>query len=164
MLLLLASCCQVWAQDSGFRIKTIVLDAGHGGKDPGNLGTGRYKKTEKDIALDVCLKLGKYINEQFPDVKVIYTRKTDVFIGLNERAEIANRNNADLFISIHCNSFTNPESHGTESWVMGMHKTEENLRIAEKENSVIKMEDDYQTKYAGFDPNSVESYIALAMF
>lgn len=153
----------LFAQGSHFRIKTVVIDAGHGGKDPGNIGTGRYKDTEADVVLDVSLILGKYIEEQFPDVKVIYTRKTDVFIGLNERAKIANDNGADLFISIHCNAFKKQESHGTESWVMGMHKSEENLRIAQQENSAIFLEEDYETKYEGFDPNSIESYIILSM-
>lgn len=153
-----------FGQATGSKIKTIVIDAGHGGKDPGNLGTGRYKTTEKHIVLDISIKLGDYIKEAFPDIEVIYTRDKDVFIGLNERAKLANDNKADLFISIHCNAFKNPESHGTESWVMGMHKTEENLKIAQKENSVIFLEDDYEAKYDGFDPNSPESYIALVIF
>lgn len=151
----------LFAQGSHSKIKTIVIDAGHGGKDPGNIGTGRYKATESDVVLDVSLKLGKYINEQFPDIKVIYTRKSDVFIGLNERAKIANDNDADLFISIHCNAFKKPESHGTETWIMGAHKSEENLQIAMKENSSILLEENYEAKYEGFDPNSVESYIIL---
>ncbi len=153
-----------FAQANGSKIKTVVIDAGHGGKDPGNLGTGRYKTTEKHIVLDISLRLGNYIKEAFPDIEVIYTRDKDVFVGLNERAKLANDNKADVFISIHCNAFKNPESHGTESWVMGLHKSEENLKIAQKENSVIFLEDDYEVKYEGFDPNAPESYIAMVIF
>lgn len=153
-----------FGQTEGSKIKTVVIDAGHGGKDPGNLGTGRYKTTEKHIVLDISLRLGNYIKEAFPHIKVIYTRDTDEFIGLNERAKMANDNKADLFISIHCNAFKNPESHGTETWVMGLHKSEENLKIAQKENSVIFLEDDYEAKYEGFDPNAPESYIAMVIF
>lgn len=151
------------AQEEPFRIKTLVIDAGHGGKDPGNLGTGRYKTREKDIALDVAKRLGDYILEQFPEINVLYTRDTDVFIGLNERADIANSNKADLFISIHCNSINYPSARGVETFVLGLHKNEENLQIAMKENSAIFLEDDYETKYEGFDPNSPESLIALSM-
>ncbi len=144
-------------------MKTIVIDAGHGGKDPGNLGTGRYKTKEKDIALDVALRVGGYIKKQFPEIDVIYTRDTDVFIGLNERADIANKAKADLFLSIHCNAFPNPNSNGVETWVLGLHKNQENLEVAMKENSAIFLEDDYKTKYEGFDPNSAESIIALTI-
>gem|GEM_PF-775646 len=147
----------------GYRIKTIVIDAGHGGKDPGNLGTGRYKVTEKNIALEVALKLGELIKTEFPEINVIYTRDKDVFIGLDERARIANDAKADLFISIHCNAAKNLGANGPETFVLGLHKTEENLLIAQQENSVIFMEDDYETKYEGFDPNSTESIIALTM-
>ncbi|MFC2175703.1 N-acetylmuramoyl-L-alanine amidase [Bacteroidota bacterium] len=149
--------------DDLFRIKTIVIDAGHGGKDPGNLGTGRYAAREKNIALDVVLKLGGYIKEQFPEIKVIYTRDKDVFIGLNERAIIANKAKADLFISVHCNAFSKEASSGVETFVLGLHRNEENLQVAKTENSAIFLEDDYKTKYEGFDPNSVESIIALTM-
>ncbi|HAP68491.1 MAG TPA: hypothetical protein DCR04_01980 [Flavobacteriales bacterium] len=144
-------------------MKTIVIDAGHGGKDPGNLGTGRYKTREKDIALDVALRVGGYIEKQFPEIKVIYTRSTDVFIGLDGRTEVANDAKADLFISIHCNAFTNPESNGVETFVLGLHRNKENLQVAMKENSAIFLEDDYKTKYEGFDPNSAESIIALTI-
>ncbi|MFM1876798.1 MAG: hypothetical protein RL266_2535, partial [Bacteroidota bacterium] len=133
--------------DEPFRIKTIVIDAGHGGKDPGNLGTGRYKTKEKDISLDVALRVGGYIKTQFPEINVIYTRSTDVFIGLNERADIANKSKADLFISIHCNAFSKPTSSGVESYVLGLHRNQENLEVAMKENSAIFLEDDYKTKY-----------------
>lgn len=146
-----------------YRMKTIVIDAGHGGKDPGNLGTGRYKTREKDIALDIALRVGDYIKKQFPELNVVYTRDTDVFIGLNERADIANKAKADLFISIHCNAFNNPNSNGTETYVLGLHRNEENLQVAMKENSAIFLEDDYKTKYEGFDPNSPESIIALTI-
>ena len=146
-----------------YRVKTIVIDAGHGGKDPGNLGTGRYKTREKDIALDVALRVGGYIEKQFPEIKVIYTRSTDVFIGLDGRTEVANDAKADLFISIHCNAFTNPESNGVETFVLGLHRNKENLQVAMKENSAIFLEDDYKTKYEGFDPNSAESIIALTI-
>ncbi len=146
-----------------YRMRTIVVDAGHGGKDPGNLGTGRYKAKEKDIALDVALRVGGYIQKQFPEIDLIYTRSTDVFIGLNERADIANKAKADLFISIHCNAFPKLTSHGVETWVLGLHRNKENLQVAMKENSAIIMEDDYKTKYEGFDPNSAESIIALTI-
>lgn len=153
------------AQNTGtpYRMKTIVIDAGHGGNDPGNLGTGRYKAREKDIALDVALRVGDYIKKQFPEINVIYTRSTDVFIGLNERAEIANKAKADLFLSIHCNAYNKPGSYGVETWVLGLHKNQENLEVAMKENSAIFLEDDYKTKYEGFDPNSAESIIALTI-
>jgi len=140
----------------------LVLDAGHGGKDPGNLGTGKFKTTEKDISLDVTLMLGKYIEEAFPDVKIVYTRKGDSFPTLKNRVEIANSNHADLFISIHCNSFTNNAS-GSETFVMGMHKSEESLRSAMKENASIYLEDNYKENYAGFDPKDPDTYIALSL-
>ncbi len=140
-----------------------MIDAGHGGKDPGNLGTGRYKAKEKDISLEVALMVGSYIQTQFPEIKVIYTRNTDVFIGLDERADIANKADADIFISIHCNAFKNPESSGVETYALGLHRNQENLEVAMKENSAIYMEDDYKVKYEGFDPNSPESIIALTI-
>jgi N-acetylmuramoyl-L-alanine amidase len=149
--------------DELYRMKTIVIDAGHGGHDPGNLGTGRYQTKEKHIALDVALRVGGYIKKQFPELNVIYTRDTDVFIGLNERADVANKAKADLFISIHCNAFTKSSSNGVETWVLGLHKNKENLEVAMKENSAIFLEDDYKTKYEGFDPNSAESIIALTI-
>ncbi|MDC0303538.1 N-acetylmuramoyl-L-alanine amidase [Flavobacteriales bacterium] len=149
--------------ETPYRITTIVIDAGHGGKDPGNLGTGRYKTQEKHIALDVALRVGGYIEKQFPEINVIYTRKTDVFIGLDGRAEVANDAKADLFLSIHCNAFPNPKSNGVETFVLGLHRNKENLQVAMKENSAIFLEDDYKTKYEGFDPNSAESIIALTI-
>ncbi|MCF8461365.1 MAG: N-acetylmuramoyl-L-alanine amidase [Flavobacteriales bacterium] len=144
-------------------MKTIVIDAGHGGNDPGNLGTGRYKTREKDIALEVALMVGGYINTEFPGIKVIYTRSTDVFIGLSERTDVANRAKADLFLSIHCNAATNTSAMGVETFTLGLHKNKENLEVAMKENSAIFLEDDYKTKYEGFDPNSPESIIALTI-
>lgn len=155
-----------------FGVKTVVIDAGHGGKDPGCHGL-KYK--EKDIALAVALKLGKYIEENMKDVKVVYTRKTDIFPSLQERAEIANKAKADLFISIHCNSacyrdkkikkdVCNNDAHGAETYVMGIKNEQGKLDIAKRENSSILLEDNYVQKYQGFDPNSDESYIIMSMF
>lgn len=144
-------------------LNVVVLDAGHGGKDPGAMGTGRYKKTEKDIALDVTLMLGKYIENEFKDVKVVYTRDDDSFPSLKDRTNLANDVNADLFISIHCDSFTKNSAKGTSSHVMGLRYTSENLRIAQRENSVIYLEDNYEENYDGFDPTSPESIIALTL-
>ncbi|MCF8464024.1 MAG: N-acetylmuramoyl-L-alanine amidase [Flavobacteriales bacterium] len=146
-----------------YRMKSVVIDAGHGGNDPGNLGTGRYKAKEKDIALEVALMVGGYIQTQFPEIKVIYTRSKDVFIGLSERTDVANKVKADLFISIHCNAASNPSAIGVETFTLGLHKNKENLEVAMKENSAIFLEDDYKTKYEGFDPNSAESIIALTI-
>ena len=143
-----------------FSFKTIVIDAGHGGHDSGCLGA--FEK-EKYVTLDIALKLGALIEKNMPDVKVIYTRKTDEFIELYERAEIANRNNADLFISIHCNANKNTSAYGTESWVMGLHKSEANLEVAKRENSSILLEDNYSKNYEGFDPNAPESYIIFSL-
>ncbi len=142
---------------------TVVLDAGHGGSDPGNLGTGRLKKTEKDISLDVTLKVGQYIAENFPDVKVVYTRKGDTFPTLNKRVEIANDAVADLFISIHCNANENKAASGSETFVMGLHKSEESLKTAMRENASIFLEKDHEKTYAGFDPNNPDTYIILSM-
>ena len=142
---------------------TIVLDAGHGGKDPGNLGTGRYKETEKQVALAVTLKVGEYIEENLPDVEVVYTRKGDTYPTLWQRVNIANGAKADLFISIHCDAFTNSNAYGCGSYVMGLDYTDENLRMAQKENSSIFLEEDYEENYDGFDPNSIESVIALTL-
>lgn len=136
---------------------TLVIDAGHGGKDPGARGT---RINEKQINLAVALKLGQLITSNHSDVKVIYTRKTDRFIELDERANIANRNKADLFISIHTNAVKrgSPVS-GTETYTLGLARTDENLEVAMRENSAILLEDNYMQKYEGFDPNSSESYI-----
>ncbi len=134
----------------------VVLDAGHGGKDPGNTGNG-FK--EKDIALKVVLEVGKEL-EKNPNIKVVYTRKTDVFIDLFVRGKIANNANADLFVSVHCNSH-HSSAHGTETFVLGTHKNNTNFEVAKKENAVIFLEDDYEKNYAGFDPNSPESVMSI---
>ncbi|MFB6318881.1 N-acetylmuramoyl-L-alanine amidase [Saccharicrinis sp. FJH54] len=139
-----------------YQIKTIVIDAGHGGKDPGAIGR---KGKEKDINLAVALLTGQYIEKYMPDVKVIYTRKTDEFIELHERANIANRNHADLFLSIHVNAVSNSRVTGASSWLLGVGKYQSNLELAKLENSVIEMEDNYEEVYQGFDPNKDESYI-----
>ena len=144
-------------------VQAIVLDAGHGGKDPGALGTGRYSKSEKHIALEVTLKVGEYLKETFPEMKVIYTRTGDTFPTLKDRTDLANNSNADLFISIHCDSFTKSSAKGSSSHVMGLRYTEANLRVAQKENSVIYLEDNYEENYDGFDPNSPESIIAFSL-
>ena len=135
---------------------SVVIDPGHGGKDPGCVGA---ISKEKAINLAVSLELGKLIEQNHKDVKVIYTRKTDVFIPLDERANIANRNKADLFISIHVNSVKVGNASGTETYTIGLADSGENLDVAMRENSVILMEDDYLSKYEGFDPKSSESYI-----
>jgi N-acetylmuramoyl-L-alanine amidase len=139
-----------------FKLKRIIIDAGHGGKDPGTVGS---MSKEKDIALKVALQVGQYIKENLPDVEVIYTRKTDTFIELKERANIANRNKADLFISIHCNAAPNRSAYGTETFVMGTKNFEANFDIVKRENSVILLEDNFEEKYEGFDPSSPESYM-----
>lgn len=143
-------------------IHTIVLDAGHGGSDPGNLGTGRYKTTEKDITLDVTLRVKKYIEEAFPNVNVILTRDDDSYPTLEKRVEIANTSEADLFLSIHCDAFTKESAHGSGTYVMGMHRSDEALRIAMKENAAIYNEENYQERYS-FDPKDPDTYIALTL-
>lgn len=136
----------------------VVIDPGHGGNDPGAIGR---KGKEKNINLNVAIKLGKLIENNCGDTKVVYTRKTDVFVPLHKRAAIANDAKANLFISIHTNAVARKNSHvrGTETYTLGLHRTEENLEVAKKENSVILIEDDYKQRYAGFNPNSSESYI-----
>ena len=141
-------------------IRTVVIDAGHGGKDPGAIGK---KGKEKDIALAIALKLGAYIEENIPEVKVVYTRKTDVYPELWKRAEIANNADADLFISIHVNAHDKPDIHGALTLVLGQHRADENLEVAKRENSVILLEDNYEINYEGFDPNSTESYIMFSL-
>lgn len=144
-------------------IKRVVIDAGHGGKDPGNLGTGRYKITEKTIALNVALQVGKYIERAFPEVEVLYTRDSDEFVELHERTKFANTKSADLFISIHCDAFTRESAYGCGSYVMGPAKTEANLRMAKKENQAMLLEDNQEENYSGFDPNSPEGLIELSL-
>lgn len=143
-----------------FGIKRVVIDAGHGGHDSGCLGAS---SKEKDVALAISLGLGKHIEQTFKDVKVIYTRDKDVFVDLHKRAKIANDNNADLFICIHCNSGQS-KAMGAETYVMGLHKTKENLEVAKRENEAILLEDDYKKNYEGFDPSSDEAHIIFSMF
>lgn len=138
----------------------VVIDPGHGGKDPGAVNKSIR---EKDIVLGIGLKLGKLINETHPDVKVVYTRSTDVFVPLIERSRIANKNKADLFISLHANACGTPATKGTETFVLGLHRSNDNLEVAKKENSVILLEEDYTTTYEGFDPNLSESYIMFEL-
>jgi N-acetylmuramoyl-L-alanine amidase len=139
---------------------TVVIDAGHGGQDPGAV----YKNIrEKDIVLQLALKLGSYIRQNMTDTRVIFTRDRDVFIPLHQRAAIANSSKADLFISLHANFCGASSISGTETFVLGLHRSEENLDVAKKENSVILMEEDYTARYEGFDPNSSESYIMFEM-
>jgi N-acetylmuramoyl-L-alanine amidase len=136
----------------------VVLDAGHGGKDSGNIGNGFV---EKDIVLDVTLQIGKIL-EKAPGIKVVYTRKTDVLIDLYRRGPIANEVDADIFVSIHCDAFTN-QAYGVGTFVMGVDKSGKNLNTAKKENEVIFLEDNYEERYAGFDPNRPESLIGLTL-
>jgi N-acetylmuramoyl-L-alanine amidase len=138
------------------KIKKVTIDAGHGGHDVGCTYGGAR---EKDVTLAVALKVGQQIQKLMPDVEVIYTRKKDEFIELHERAGIANRANSDLFISIHCNANKKTEAFGTETFSMGLHKSDGNLDVAKRENEVVLLEKDYQEKYEGFDPNSPEAHI-----
>jgi len=140
---------------------TLVIDAGHGGKDPGAAGR---KSKEKNINLAVALELGRLVAKNCPDVKVVYTRKTDVFVELDERARIANKAKADLFISIHVNSTAaRVGPQGTETYTLGMHRAADNLEVAKRENSVITLESNYEQRYEGFDPKSSESYIIFEL-
>lgn len=136
----------------------VVLDAGHGGHDPGNIGNGYL---EKKIALAIVLNVGKEL-EKHPDIKVVYTRDDDTFVDLFERGEIANQANADLFVSVHCNAH-NSDAYGTETYVLGLHANRQNFEVAKKENSVIYLEDDYEQRYAEYDINSPESVIGLTI-
>lgn len=160
LFLMLTITVGCFGQKSIYSMKKIVLDAGHGGKDPGATVGKTY---EKDIALDVVLKTGKMIKKMYPDVEIIYTRDKDVFIPLNDRADIANKQKADLFISVHVNICSTESTSGTETYILGQHRSEENLEVAKLENSVILLEDDYNKKYEGFDPNSSESYILFEL-
>ena len=137
----------------------VVLDAGHGGHDSGNRGNGYF---EKKIALSIALKIGEIL-EKINDFKIIYTRKSDVFVGLIERANIANKADADLFVSIHCDAFTSPKAFGAGTFVLGLHENERNFKVAQKENSVIFLEKDYEKNYDGFNPNDPESVISLIL-
>ncbi|WP_109829512.1 N-acetylmuramoyl-L-alanine amidase family protein [Reichenbachiella versicolor] len=144
-----------------YTIRKVVIDAGHGGKDPGT--SGQFSR-EKDIALSIALETGATIKEYMPDVEVIYTRNDDSFPTLRNRSEIANNNHADLFISIHCNSAPwSNQVHGTETYVMGLQNSGRNFEVAKRENSVILLEENYEENYQGFDPNSPESYILFSL-
>lgn len=143
-----------------FKVRTVVIDAGHGGKDPGTIG--KVAK-EKDVVLKIALKAGKYIEDNIPGVKVLYTRKTDKYVDFKDRADVANKNKADLFMSIHANSIVGANAYGTETFVMGLHKDNSNFEVAKRENSVILMDENYQEKYEGFDPKSPESYILFSL-
>lgn len=145
-----------FAQEKEF---IVVLDAGHGGKDPGKVGYKNYK--EKDIALKIVHQVGNLLEKE-KNFKVVYTRKTDVFIGLKERGQIANKADADLFVSVHCNAHSS-QAHGAETWALGTHANKQNFEVAKAENSVILLEDNYKLNYKGFDPNSPESVIGLTL-
>ena len=143
-----------------FKVDVIVIDAGHGGKDSRTRGK---KALEKDIALKIALKVGYYIEKNVPGVKVIYTRKDDRYLALDERADIANKAKADLFICIHANALAGARASGTETYVMGLHKDEQNLEVAKRENAVMLMDENYKERYEGFDPTSPESYILFSL-
>ncbi len=152
---------KVPALKPGAEIKTLVIDAGHGGYDHGCIYGGA---NEKDITLSISNKLGKLISDSFKNIKVIYIRQSDTAVELRERAEIANKNNADFFLSVHVNASTSPRAYGTETYVMGMHKTAGNLLVAKRENASILLENDYQTNYDGFDPSSAEGHIIFSLY
>lgn len=158
LLLMLFGFLAVSAQSKSGKF-TVVLDAGHGGKDPGNSYHGFV---EKDIALKTTLKVGAYLNAE-KDFEVVYTRESDVFIELVNRPKVANKINANLFVSIHCNSVSNYEPAGTETFVMGLSRTDMNMEVAKKENSVIFLEDDYKKTYKGFDPHKPETLLGLKL-
>jgi len=160
LIILSVIVCMFSLQAEGQKVKKVVIDAGHGGHDPGAVGK---TSKEKDITLSIALKTGKFIEENLPDVQVIYTRKTDVFVELFRRAKIANEAKADLFISIHCNANKSTTPYGAETYVMGLHKSEANLSVAQLENASILLEEDYHVKYEGFDPTSPEGYIFFSM-
>jgi len=145
---------------SGTKIDVIVIDPGHGGRDPGTMG-----KTlkEKDVALKISLKVGQYIEKNIPGVKVIYTRKDDRYIDLADRPILANTEKADLFICIHANAVPGTNAYGTETYVMGMNRTEGNMEVAQRENAVMLLDENYKERYEGFDPNSPESYILFSL-
>jgi len=160
VLLLLSSTTIKSQHISAYRVSKIVIDAGHGGKDPGTIG--KFSQ-EKDVTLAIAKKVGNLISKNLDDIKVVYTRSDDTFIPLDERSTIANKEGADLFISIHCNAAPNKSITGTETYVMGLHRSNENLDVAMRENAVITYEDEYHEKYEGYDPNSAESFIIFTM-
>ena len=149
----------VFAQSQEKKFK-LVIDAGHGGEDPGCRGK---KSQEKTVTLNVALKLGKLISDNYDDVQVIYTRKTDVFVEVYKRAVIANNNHADLFISIHCNAAENKAAHGVETWVMGLEKSGANMEVAKRENAAILKEKNFENNYEGFNPNSPEANVIFSL-
>ncbi|MEM8906532.1 MAG: N-acetylmuramoyl-L-alanine amidase [Bacteroidota bacterium] len=150
------------SEETNYRIKKVVIDPGHGGKDSGCAGQTHL---EKDLALNISLKLGRALKNSFPNLEVIYTRNTDVFVPLHQRAAIANRHQADLFISIHCNAIKAADHvSGTETYVMGLHTAEANLAVAKRENASILLEDNYTRIYQGYDPHSAEGHIILSMY
>jgi N-acetylmuramoyl-L-alanine amidase len=146
---------------SQYRVRTVVIDAGHGGKDPGKIG---LISQEKDVALKIAMKVGEYINKYLDNVEVIYTRTDDRFLELWERPDLANKNQADLFISIHCNSEPRKKAYGTETFVMGLHTSDKNLELAKSENEVMLLEENYEEKYDGYDPNSPQSHILFSLY
>ncbi len=160
LFLLVVAPAELLADRKGY-VSTVVIDPGHGGKAPGAVGR---KVMEKDVALAISLKLGEYIKQNLPDVKVIYTRETDIDVQLHDRTRIANENQADLFISIHCNSAPNRLAYGTETFVLGPHRNQANLEVAKLENAAILYEDNYLETYDGYDPNSPESNIIFSLF
>ncbi|MCL1974492.1 MAG: N-acetylmuramoyl-L-alanine amidase [Bacteroidetes bacterium] len=158
-LLTLVTATNGWAQSNGISLRTVVIDPGHGGRDPGTVSPSG-QSFEKSVNLAVALKLGKLIQNRYPDVTVLYTRTTDVLIPLDARADFANKNHADLFISIHANALANNTTvSGSETYVMGLERSASNMEVMKLENSVISYEEDYTSKYQGFDPNNPESYI-----
>ena len=161
--LLVGTTLGVKAQGESYRVKTIVIDPGHGGNKPGARGSF---STEKNVALEVALKLGKRFEEDMPEMKVLFTRKTDVDVDFLKRAAIANNAKADLFISIHCNSVASSmarSTYGTETFVAGLHRIDEQ-NVAIRENADIKSEKNYKEKYDGYDPNDPETFIILSLF
>lgn len=162
MVLVLPS-AKIQPRATGENLKTIVIDAGHGGVDPGCNGAGEI--WEKTVTLSIALKLGKLIEDSLKDIKVVYTRKTDDFTELWERPNKANKENADLFISIHCNANNNTAASGSETYFMGLHKTNGNLEVSKRENAAITYESGYETneRYGGFDPKSPESHIIFSL-
>lgn len=143
-----------------YKVRTIVIDAGHGGKDPGCHGK---IGAEAKVTLAIALELGRIIKENMPETKVYYTRMSNSFIELHDRAAIANRNNADLFISIHCNSGPS-QVFGTETYVMGLPSSQDNLEVSKRENAVVLKEDNYKKNYDGFDPNSPQAHILFSLY
>ena len=161
LVFLLPICFQIGYSQTGLGINTVVIDPGHGGKDPGAISpNNNYEKT---VVLKVSLLLGEMIQKNFPEVKVIYTRNDDRFIGLAKRAKIANDIGADLFISIHANAIEIPSANGFETWVLGLYKSQAALEVAKFENSAILMEENNEQTYSEFDPNDPDAYIALSM-